>query len=187
MLIESKGIRRNNLYIPPFDLKQGEIIVLYLYSGSHFYDIKMLLKDIYTAKTKNENVIVHKKLTFVEHFKEPAYRRLFYPVTVKEYLKKNADLSSPFASKIYENKWINEKTKINTLAENPARLLSLYTTLSRTKDIVFDLVGQDPVGAELTYKTVKEVVREGGSAILLDCFEDMKNDCSKYKELQWLK
>jgi hypothetical protein len=187
MLIENKGIRRSNFYIPSFDLKEGEIIVLYLYNGQHFHETEMLLKDIFTGKTKNENVIVHKKITFVEHFKEPAHRRLFYPVTVKEYLKKNAELSSPFATRIYENKWINEKTKINTLPGNSRRLLSLYTTLSWTKDIVFDLVGQDPIGAELTYKTVKEVVREGGSAILLDCFEDMKYDCNKYIELQWLK
>lgn len=187
MLIENKGIRRSNFYIPSFDLKEGEIILLYLHNGLHFHDTEMLLKDIFTGKAKDENVIVHKNLTFVDHFKEPEYRRLFYPVTVIEYLKKNADLSSPFATKIFENKWIKEKTKINTLPGNPRRLLSLYTTLSRTKDIVFDLVGQDPMGAELTYKTVKEVVNEGGSAILLDCFGDMKYDCNKYIELQWRK
>ncbi|OQP43447.1 hypothetical protein A4H97_11070 [Niastella yeongjuensis] len=187
MIIENKGIRRTDFYIPPFDLKTGEIVVIYLFNGQHFYDTEMLLKDIFSGKVKDENVVVRKEVTFVEHFIESKFRRLFYPVTVGEYLKMNADLSSPFVTKIYETKWINEKTKVNTLAGNPRKLLSLYATLSKTKDIIFDVVGQDPIGAENAYGIVKEVVKNGGSAILLDCFEDMKNDCTKYIELQWTK
>ena len=41
--------------------------------------------------------------------------------------------------------------------------------------------------AENTYEIVKEVTMNGGSAILLDCFEVMKNNCSKYIELQLIK
>ncbi len=187
MLIENKGIRTDTFYIPPFDLNVGEIVVLYLFNGQHFYETEMFLKDIFCGKTKNENVVVHKELTFVEHFIEPKLRRLFYPVTVGDYLRKNANLDSPYATKIYDNEWINEKTKVNTLAGTPRRLLSLYATLSKTDNIVFDVAGQDPKGAEETYEIVKDVVKKGGSAILLDCFEYMKNDCTKYIELQWTK
>jgi len=187
MLIENKGIRTDNFYIPPFDLNVGEIVVLYLFNGKHFYETEMFLKDIFCGKTKDENVIVHKSLTFVEHFIEPKLRRLFYPVTVGEYLKKNANLDSPYATKIYEIDWINENTKVNMLAGNPRQLLRLYATLSKTNNIVFDVVGQDPKGAEETYEIVKDVVRKGGSAILLDNFEDLKKDCTKYIELQWTK
>ncbi|MGV8830312.1 MAG: hypothetical protein ACWA6U_18545 [Breznakibacter sp.] len=187
MLIENKGINADSFYIPPFDLNVGEIVVLYLFNGQHFYETEMLLKEIFCGKKKDENVIVYKNLTFVEHFIEPKLRRLFYPVTVGEYLKKNANFDSPYATKIYEIDWINEKTKVNTLAGNPRRLLCLYATLSKTENIIFDLAGQDPKGAEETYEIVKDLVKKGGSAILLDCFEDMKNDCTKYIELQWTK
>jgi len=187
MLIKNKGIKTNTFYIPPFDLNVGEIIVLYLFNGSHFYETEMFLKDIFIGKTKDKNVVVNQKLTFVEHFIEPKFRRLFYPMTVSEYLEKNANQNSPYASKIYQIDWINEKTKVNTLPGNPRRLLSLYATLSKTKNIIFDVAGQDPQGAERTYKIVKEVVSNGGSAILLDGFEDMKKDCTKYVELQWNK
>ena len=187
MLIKNNGIKADTYYIPPFDLNEGEIVVLYLFNGQHFYDTEKYLKDIFIGNSRNKNVVVNQKLAFVEHFIEPKIRSLFYPITVGEYLKKNSNLKSPFASKIYEIEWINEKTKVNTLAGNPRRLLSLYATLSKTKNIVFDLVGQDPKGAEETYKIVKDVVNKGGSAILLDCFQDMKNDCTKYVELQWLK
>jgi ABC-type multidrug transport system ATPase subunit len=186
MLIENKGIKTNSFYIPSFVLNKGEIIILNLHNGKHFYSTEMLLKDIFSGKTINENVVVNKKLTFVEHFIEPKLRRLFYSITVGEYLKMNADLNSPYATKIYEIGWINEKTKVNTLPGNPKRLLSLYTTLSKTSNIIFDLVGQDSKGAEETYEIVKEAVKNGGSAILLNCFENMKNDSAKYIELQWM-
>ena len=185
MLIENKGIRTNTFYIPPFDLNKGEIVVLYLLNGPHFFETEMFLKDIFCDKTMDKNVVVHKNLRFVEHFIEPKLRRLFYPVTVGEYLKKNANLNSPFAAKIYENKWINQKTKVNTLAGTQRRLLTLYATLSKTKNIVFDMAGQDPLGCGETYKIIKELANDGGAAILFACFDDFKNDCTKYIELQW--
>jgi hypothetical protein len=185
MLIENKGIKSDTFYVPPFELNVGEIVVLHLFNGQHFYQTEMFLKDIFGGKTKDENVVVHKSLTFVEHFIEPKLRRLFYPVSVGEYLKKNANFDSPYATKIYEIDWINENTKVNTLSGNPRRLLSLYATLSKTNNIVFDLVAQDPKGAEKTYEIVKDVLKNGGSAILLDGFENLKNDCTKYIELQW--
>jgi hypothetical protein len=186
MLIESKGIRTDTFYIPSFDLNEREIVVLHLFSGQHFYETERFLKDIFCGIMKDENVVIHKSFTFAEHFTEPKLRKLFYPVTVGEYLKKKANFDNPYAKKIYEIEWINEKTKVNTLAGNPRRLLSLYATLSKTGNIVFNVVGQDPKGAEETYGIVQDVVKNGGSAILLGGFEDMKNDCTKYIELQWI-
>jgi hypothetical protein len=88
MLIDCKGIRTDKYYIPPFTLNKGEFVVLYLYGGAHFYDLSMWLKDIFTGKIRHEHVIIKTPLSFVEYFKEPALRRIFYPITVKEFLKK---------------------------------------------------------------------------------------------------
>ncbi|NML71324.1 hypothetical protein HHL23_16155 [Chryseobacterium sp. RP-3-3] len=181
MLIENKGIETNTFYIPPFDLNAGEIVVLNVFSGANFYKTEMFLKDIFCGRIPHENVIIHQNITFLEHFFEPAIRRFFYPVTVGEYLKKNANSDSI----IYETEWINEKTKVNTLLGSHRKQLSLYATLSKTQNIVFDLSGEGLQGAEETYKIVKDIVKNGGSALLLDCYDDMKNDCPKYIELQW--
>ncbi|PIF46327.1 hypothetical protein CLU96_3357 [Chryseobacterium sp. 52] len=187
MLLENKGIKTDTFYIPPFDLNVGEIVVLNLFQGAHFYETEMLIREILCGRIPNENVIIHQNLTFAEHFFESKIRSFFYPVTVGEYLKKNANPDSPYATKIYETEWINKKTKVNTLAGNPRKSLSLYATLSKTENIVFDLRGQDPQGAKETYTIVKAVVKNGGSAILLDGFNEMKNDCTKYIEIQWKK
>jgi len=189
MVLENKGIKTDNFYVPPFDLYEGEVVVLYLHNGGYYYDTEMFLKDIFCGITKKKNVTLHKKMTFVEHFKESSFRRIFYPTTVGEYLRKNANLSDPFSKKIFEEKWITNKTKINALNKmnnnTSRRLLCIYAALSKTKDIVFDMAGVGPEGAELIFKTVKEAVKNRGSAILLDGFDDMKQHASKYLELEW--
>ncbi len=187
MIVESKGIKTDKYYIPPFELRDGEIVVIYLYGGAHFYELKMELVDIFTGKSKNANVSIFRPLTFVEHFIEPAFRRLFYPVTVREYLKRNANSMSNFTKKIYDNKWINKKTKVHSLAWDQRKLLCLYSTLSKTTDIVFDVAGLDPQGAIKTYQIVKENIKNGGSAILIDWTDEMKNDCTKFITIEWTK
>ncbi len=99
MLIQSKGITTDTFFIPPFELNEGEIVVLYLYNGPHFFETELFLRDIFTGKTQSENVVIHKKMSFVEYFFEPKLRRTFCPITVGEFLKKKANFESPFASK----------------------------------------------------------------------------------------
>ncbi|MFS4430429.1 hypothetical protein [Chryseobacterium sp. S90] len=183
--IENKGIKTDQFYVPPFTLNEGEIIIINLFNGPRFHETEMFLKDLFCGKVPHENIIIHKKMTFVEHFRESKFRDIFYPMTVGEYLRKNANPANPYSEKIYETEWINKKIKINTLTGSPRNLLSLYTTLSNTNNIIFDLVGLGPDGAQENYKIVKEVVKNGGSAILLDGYDEMKNDCTKYIELQW--
>ncbi|MBS7256286.1 hypothetical protein [Flavobacterium branchiicola] len=186
LLIECKGIKTEQYYIPPFELREGELVVLFLYGGAHFQNLKTELVHIFTGKIKNENVIVTKSLIYVDYFKESKFRSLFFPVRVDEYLKKNANLESKFIQKIYENPWINKKTKINELHWNSKRLLSLCATFSKTKHIVFELAGQGPFDAKETYDMVRNEIKEGGSAILIDWASDMKDDCDKFISLEWL-
>lgn len=47
------------------------------------------------------------------------------------------------------------------------------------------MVAQDPAGADFTIKVVKEAIKNGGSAILLDSHEDMKQYASQYISLEW--
>ena len=184
IVLENKGIKTDTFYVPPFVLYEDEVVVLYLNTIVDLYDTEMFLKDIFCGITKNENVALHKKMTFVEHFRESNFRDRFYPTRVGRYLRKNANLSDPFSKKIFEIEWITSKTKVRTLTGNPRRLLCLYAALSKTKDIVFDLLGQDPEEVEFTFKMVKEAVKNGGSAILLDFSGKLKVHASKYVELE---
>ncbi len=186
LVIKSKGIRTNEYYIPPFELREGELVVLYLYGGAPFQNVKIDLLNIFTGKIKNENVTVAKPLTYVDYFKESRFRSLFFPVRVDEYLRKNANLQSKFIEKIYEMPWVNKNTKINDLYWSSKRLLALYATFSKTKHIVFELAGQGPVDGKETYDIVRNEIKRGGSAILLDWVPEMKDDCDKFITLEWL-
>ncbi|CAM3664619.1 hypothetical protein [Flavobacterium chungbukense] len=186
LLIESNGIKTDQYFIPPFELKEGEVVILYLYGGPHFQDIKTELVNVFTGKIKNENVIVTKSLTYVDYFKESKFRNLFFPVRVGEYLQKSSNLESEFIQKIYEIPWINKKTKINELYWSSKRLLSLYATFSKTKYIVFELAGLGPFDAKENYNIVRNEIRKGGAAILIDWASDMKDDCDKFITLEWL-
>lgn len=183
-LIKNYGLKTDLFYLPPFELKANEIVVINIFEGGLFYDTEMFLKDIFTGKTQNENITVLEPLTFVEHIIEPTLRRLLYPITVDEYLRKKASLNSSFYSKIYETPFITKKTKVNSLAGTYRKQLSLYAQLSVTNKILLDLVGVDPQGVDKIYSLIKENIRSGGACILLDKTDDMKSDCNHYIELQ---
>ena len=185
IVLENKGIKTDTFYIPPFVLYEGEIVVLFLYNGQHFYDTEMYLKDIFCGNTKHENVTLHKNMTFVDFFRESNFKDIFFPSTINRYLKKHTDFSNLFLLKLFEDKYVTRKTRINKLGGTQRKLLNLYVTLSKTKDIVFDVAGLDPQGALLTFTMVEETVKNGGSAILLDGFDDLKQHTSKYIELEW--
>lgn len=185
MLIDFKGLKTNDFYIPPFTLSEGEIVVLNLQNGMHFYELSMWLKDLFTGNIKHESIIVNSPLSFVAYFKESFWRRNVFPVTVKEFLKKNANPKSNYSRKIYDITWITDAIRVNTLAGTPRKMLTLYATLSKTNNIVFDLSGVDPMGGEQVYDIVKAVVKNGGSAILLDHCSEMKNNCTRYLEVEF--
>lgn len=180
LIIESKGIKTNRYFIPPFELRKGELVLIHLDNHIDSVDIEDKMIAIFTGKVKHENVIVHKSLTYVKHFRESKFRSRYFPTTVGEYLLRNVNPNNKFAKKIYETDWINKNTKINTLAGNPRKLLTLYSILSKTNDIIFDLAAQDFQGMEHAAEIVKEEIKNDGSALLIEWGNHLKKDCTKY-------
>ncbi|RZJ51028.1 MAG: hypothetical protein EOO19_01775 [Chryseobacterium sp.] len=186
LILESKGIKTAQYFIPPFELRKGELVVINLHSGPHYYEFKRILIDILTGKTKNENVTLKRPLIYDNYFKESKFRRIFFSITVEEYLEKNANLESEFIQKIYEFPWVNKNVKLKELYWGYQKVVFLCSTLSKSKDVVFDLAGQNPESAKISLEIVKNVVSDGGSAILIDWTSEMKEECDKFITLEWL-
>jgi len=185
-ITECKGLAIGRFWIPPFALNEGELIGLVLYSGSHFYDLSMELVELLTGRKMHPALIAHQPLRFVEYFRESGLRDKLWPTTVKEYINTRGSKGNKIAEKIYDNEYIEPSTKVQQLAGTPRKHLSLYTTLSHTNKLVFDLVGVDPMGAMTIMEIVKEYISGNGAAILLDNFEDLEAQrrCTKYIKIE---
>lgn len=185
LIIESKGIRTDQYFIPPFELRKGELVVICLYSGPCFDEIKAQLVAILKGRVYHENVKIYKPLIFAEPFKESFFGRIFHPVTVGSYLKKNADVNNPVVSKIFEIDTFTKKDKMKNLETSQKKRVSLSAVFSKTKNIVFDMRGEGALQFIKTLEFVKDEIKSEGAAILIDWVADLKNDCSKFIEIEW--
>lgn len=187
MVAKSKGFDIGNFRIPPFELNEGELISICLFNGGHFFDLEMKLVKLFTGFHPNPNFILYHTIEFVEHIKTNRFRESIFPMTVGKYLSKNGNAKVEELKKNFGLDYVSSKTKVKTLAGNPRKWLSLISTLSKTDKIVFDLVGQCPLGAEKTMEFIKKYTDKGGAAILLDGFEDSEPKCTKYLKAEKLK
>ncbi|MGB0868309.1 MAG: hypothetical protein ACPGSD_01815 [Flavobacteriales bacterium] len=184
MYIENNGVKIDGVFIPPFTLDEGEIVVLSIPNDERFFKTEMLLRDVFIGNIPIQGIKINTKFTFVEHWSESKLKQLLKPCTVGKYLKRNANVNDAFALRIYENDWIKETTKVHLLAGTKKRQLCLFATLSKTNNIIIDLLGTDPKGSFETLKIVQKAVKKKGSAILIDCFENINCNFVKYVKVQ---
>ncbi|BFM42615.1 hypothetical protein CFS9_12560 [Flavobacterium sp. CFS9] len=186
LLIESKGIKTDQYFIPPFEVREGDFIFVHLENHIASCDVEEKVIAIFTGKEKHESVTIIKPHTFVKYVRESKFRRRFFPTTVGEYLFRNMKRKSKFAKKIYEIDWINKNTQLIKLPGNPRKLISLYSVLSKTNHIIFDLAAQDFEGIEHAARIVKDEIGNKGSAILTDRCDILKKFCTQYIRIEWL-
>lgn len=187
IIAKSEGFEIGNFRIPPFELNKGELISICLFGGGHFFDLEMELVKHFTGVNIHSKLTMNQNLEFVEHIKTNGLRNSVFPLTVGKYLVKNGLATTEELKKAFGLDYISSKTKIKNLAGNPRKWLSLISTLSKTDKIVFDLVGQDPLGAEKTVEFIKKYTDKGGAAILLDNFEDLEPKCVKNLKVEIIK
>ena len=185
LIIESKGIKTDHYFIPPFELREGELVIIYLEGGAHFDDLKEQLVAIFSGKAHHENVKVIKPLTFVTPIEESALKRIINPMSVGEYLKRNANLKNS-VSRIFEVDDFTKKDKVKKLDTSERKRLSLCAVFSKTKYVSFDLRGEAAAYFNKTYQFAKDEIKNDSAAILIDWSNELKNDCSRFISIEWL-
>lgn len=185
ILIECKGISTDIFSLPPFTLQKGETIGIYIGNNDNYFLAQQYLTAIFTGKTQYKNTIVRNNFTFVDYFREVKWRRLFFPITVGEYLKKHSDVSNPYSQKIYEEVWINKRMNVNALPWIQKKLLRLYSELSKKENVIIDFAGLDKQGTAMISEIIRNEVEKGSSAILFDIFSDLENSCDQYIKIDW--
>jgi len=185
LIIESKGIKTDHYFIPPFELREGELVIIYLEGGAHFDDLKEQLVTVFAGKARHENVQVIKPLTFAAPIEESTLKRIFNPMSVGGYLKRDANLKNSI-SRIFEVDDFTKKDKVKKLDTSERKRLSLCAVFSKTKYVSFDLRGEAAAYFNKTYQFAKDEIKNDSAAILIDWSNELKNDCSKFITIEWL-
>ncbi|NMH28504.1 hypothetical protein [Flavobacterium silvaticum] len=176
MLVKFTESIIDDFKIPSFEINEGEILILKIPGGTKFQGlVKKICEHI---KDKNPT------FTYVEHHNSRTFLERIFPLTVRRYLK-NSDLNSESIQKIGEAHFLNPDMKFQNLGGTSRRKISLFKTLSYTKNIMIDLVGVDPKGGIEIYGILKENMRNKGSVILFDHFNEFQDDCSKFIEVEY--
>ncbi|NER04664.1 MAG: hypothetical protein F6K17_19660 [Okeania sp. SIO3C4] len=170
--------------IPSFELNEGDLLCLVLGGGAHFWGLEKRLVNLFSGKELHPSVKPFENIEFVKQVHQSKIRNMFFSLTVDQYYKKHGILNHKIQNQLFQIEGIERKTKINRLPGNLKKWLSLFCTLSQSNNIIFDLVGQDPLGARQTMKYVRQYVDEGGSAILLDNFDGNEPECTKYYKIE---
>ncbi len=184
MLIDFKGKKIGQYYFPPFSLSESEIVVINLCGGAHFYQLKEKIIKQVTRKLENNSIYVYKPVIYIGKICNRWLVKMFCPPTVGAFLRKYANHSNCIANNIYKEDYITPNSKLKLLSNSSYKLLSLYVGLSHYQYIIFDFVGIHPKEAQNFYALVKDIVSNGGAAILIDSNKEMKNDCTKYIEIE---
>jgi len=186
-IISSRGFQLNGYYIPPFELYERELLGIYLENKSDSHIIYDKIVKLFCFESEYP-IEINKTLDYAKHFRQNIFRQKFKPVTVGEYLNKNANPKSNLFNTIYEIDYINPKTRIETLPGNPRRLLTLSALISKSTNIIFDTIAQDSEGIKTTLDFVHEnVVNQNGSAIWFSFFKDSMKTCTRHIEIEKIK
>jgi hypothetical protein len=186
MLISFPKQNFNNFIVPAFQINKGEIVVIELPGGALFQSLLFKLKSILTGTVTDSPVEINSEFRFVEHFKESFLSYHFSPVTIGKYHQKHANKGNPVFEKIYHTPSLTRRTKVNTLAGDVRKKLELYTTLSWTNHLIFDLTGADPKGGTDFFSAVKQLITPNGAAILIDLCDEFKDQCTTFVKVNYI-
>lgn len=184
MLINFFGQTANGFFIPSFTLSKGEIVIIHLPNEALIHEAPTQIIKLLLETTDNNRIEINSAFRYVKHLRESRFGDLFIPMTINRYHNRYANKANTIYKKIYDLEWMRPDIKINTLGGKVKRLLSLYTTLSWTNNIIFDLVGVDPQGGKDIYKYVKTIVEKGGAVIMFDTCDEFKNDCNAFVKVE---
>ncbi|WP_052592026.1 hypothetical protein [Aureispira sp. CCB-QB1] len=184
MIAQSNGFIVNGFKIPPFTLNKGDFILLFVENSFEALHLKEQLFLLFSSKKLHPKLTINENITTVANIQLNSIKEFFIPTSVQKYIYKNAKTPSNTLHQIVSFENIFPNSKITHLPGTDRKLISLLTTLSYTRNIIFDLGGLDPLGAEkIVNEVTNQLIHKGGAAILIDSFEGFENRCSQFLKI----
>lgn len=166
-IIINKGFELKGLYVPQFNLCQGEYLSLNFLRP---YDPKeeTLLVEILTGKKIIPTVTIKGLISFIDpNFKHSFFHYFFKSKKVWSYMNERMNLSKKHITTILDNQGINPDADIYSLGLNEKALIALEIAYTSTKNIIINCSGLDYSGM---YKLRQRIVQDltEGSVIELN-------------------
>jgi hypothetical protein len=165
--LKSDGFMFGDVYIPPFNLYEGNYVVLN-YDAVFDFQKDYLLREILSASKKND--AIQTSFLFVSLYEPWTYESRSFvnygEKTVENYLLDVKLMTN--VKGICERLGLKPKMKLNTLAGTDKKLLAIEAAYSKTSHIVLNTAGIDPLGIERVYNRLEEEIIKGGTVIEIE-------------------
>lgn len=167
MLISFNGQQTGDIHIPPFSLSDGEIAIMSIPAGTRQQEIRSLCTEVLLSLTQH-GIKTETPFMYVDGPQQSLVGRLFNPMSVKDYIRKHANLANSIAQLVYDlDDEIYPRHRMNALSSLQLKMVTLYTALSWTNRIILDLYGLDEAGAHQLYDVMKQYAAIGGASFVL--------------------
>jgi hypothetical protein len=162
-----EGITVGEIWIPPFQLRVGEVACLHMPSPRLVAEKDDLLKA-FTGRRSLPGLHLHGK---VEYAEPPPSRAgvlgFFRSSRPADLLRQSTGVSREEAARVVARLGLKPEWRVNQLAMNPKTLLGLEVAWARGADVVvFSTVGCDPLGVQTVFREVASRVKNGAGLYL---------------------
>ncbi len=173
-LAKSSGFTIQNLRFPPFEIKRGQLLGFHLGGGPHYHILRNEFILLLTKKKRRPEIAVSEPFALAELLVDRAFSRLLFPRSVKNLIEKQGGQNSLPESRLYEQAELFPNSKINGLNHFQKKWVALCLCISKGEHILLDMLGITPKYADQIVDLVAEYVSLGGTAIVVDNFNDSK-------------
>ncbi|XZF14193.1 hypothetical protein ACTHGU_20635 [Chitinophagaceae bacterium MMS25-I14] len=180
ILLENKGFESGAFFIPPFTVKRGEITVLFLHGGAHYFPLKEQLTKIFTGLARQEEVTINERFVPVKHYTQSSWSEKLFPATTGRYLEKHSKKDSDVAAGLYKLQDMSPQRRLYSMEATERKWLDIFVALSHSRNIILDFAGQSPHGIGMTMEIVRQQVKDQGAAIILDNWPDLQQQCDQF-------
>ncbi|WP_109097867.1 hypothetical protein [Aquimarina sp. AU58] len=167
-IFHNKEFEINGISIPEFELKNGNLIRIYIpnfdiESSPLGFDLAIeLIKCFQNQKTD---------FPWAKNYRQHTVMKLLTPLSVGKYLTNKMRIDESNAKRIAEEIGISLKDKLEHLSFTNRKALIIKALFHKNDSIILDYYGVDAKGIEFLESLVNSEIENGKSAIAFDRLE----------------
>ncbi|MDO1452016.1 hypothetical protein Q0590_37450 [Rhodocytophaga aerolata] len=179
--LESQGFIIRGYLIPPFELKSGKLIRIYIPNFSENneilgVDLATELIEVFKQSRPEKGLIVKESLPYAKNYAQNRLAEKLFPLSVQKYLTTNLKVPKEEAESIISELGIEPSRRLDKISFTERKYLTISGLYSSNEAIMFDYYGVDAMNIELVNRLIKSKVSKGKCAIGFDNLQYMETN-----------